>query len=533
MRLTTYRKMKRFVGDHRGNVMILFGFTGIIALGAAGGAVDFGRWMHAKHHTSRAMDAAVLAGARALQLNHTDPSAALVLAKNIYDGNVSKRMMLKNDTVQFITANNNTAVTATGNASLQTTLLGILGISELPVVVANRSRFPKAKIVSGGGGSGDIEVALMLDVTSSMCDSGVGSCTTDTKIQGLKEAAKDLVNIVVQTDQNTYTSRVAVVPFSTSVRVGPNGGGANTMVAMTNLPATWSGYTEVCTQSTGNDGTYDNETGTTTGSTYTCTQTQPVLNTNWKVIPCVTDRMYDSGSPYDYTDVAPGGGHWMNANEGSRWPLAEDSASASVAGRPSGATSATPTWQWNYNSDGSCWEAAEANEIVPLSSNKAALAARIDGLEANGATAGALGTAFAWYALSPQWQTIWPNDSRPGDYSKLAEIQSNGKPRLRKVAVLMTDGGYNTYRGWKGQNQQTVSTHATQLCTNMKAAGIEIYAVGFALDQLPLAERTIARATLQACGTDLQHFYETLNVQQLKDAFTEIAMSMSTIYLSD
>lgn len=97
----------------------------------------------------------------------------------------------------------------------------------------------------------------------------------------------------------------------------------------------------------------------------------------------------------------------------------------------------------------------------------------------------------------------------------------------------MTDGGYNTYRGWKGQNQQTVSTHATQLCTNMKAAGIEIYAVGFALDQLPLAERTIARATLQACGTDLQHFYETLNVQQLKDAFTEIAMTMSTIYLSD
>ena len=112
-------------------------------------------------------------------------------------------------------------------------------------------------------------------------------------------------------------------------------------------------------------------------------------------------------------------------------------------------------------------------------------------------------------------------------------MQPSGAPLLRKVAVLMTDGGYNTYRGWKGQNQQEVSNYAKQICTNMKAKGIEIFTVGFALDQLPANERTVAEATLKACGTDLQHFYDTLNVAQLQVAFRDIALQLSAIYMSE
>ncbi len=96
----------------------------------------------------------------------------------------------------------------------------------------------------------------------------------------------------------------------------------------------------------------------------------------------------------------------------------------------------------------------------------------------------------------------------------------------------MTDGGSNTYRGWKGQDQQTVSNYAIQVCTNMKAQGIEVYTVGFALDQLSAKEARIARATLQACGTDVSHFYETLTVPQLQAAFQDIALQMSSLYLA-
>ena len=96
----------------------------------------------------------------------------------------------------------------------------------------------------------------------------------------------------------------------------------------------------------------------------------------------------------------------------------------------------------------------------------------------------------------------------------------------------MTDGGYNTYRGWKEQNQQEVSNYAIEVCTNMKAKGIEVYTVGFALNELSAAEQTIARATLQACGTDIKHFYDTLTVPQLQQAFRDIGSSMTKLYLS-
>ena len=225
-------------------------------------------------------------------------------------------------------------------------------------------------------------------------------------------------------------------------------------------------------------------------------------------------------------------GHWMNANDGSRWPLADDAANTPISGG-SGASAATPAMQWNYNSDGSCWEIAEVNEIMPLSSDKTALKARIDGLQAYGSTSGALGTAFAWYMLSTDWQSVWPAASQPGNYSDLTNIQANGKPKLRKVAVLMTDGGYNTFRSWKGRDQQEVSTHAKNLCTEMKLKGIEVFTIGFALNELPASEQAIARETLSDCGTDISHFYETLTVDELKVAFKEIAMSMTTVYLSE
>ena len=129
-------------------------------------------------------------------------------------------------------------------------------------------------------------------------------------------------------------------------------------------------------------------------------------------------------------------------------------------------------------------------------------------------------------ALIPQPQSL-----HPALVGLTTTIQANGAPKLRKVAVLMTDGGYNTYRGYKDNDQQTVSNWAVQLCTNMKAQGIEIYTVGFALNQLSSAEQAIARTTLQACGTDIKHFYETLTVPELKQAFRDIAVSLSTLSL--
>ncbi len=198
-----------------------------------------------------------------------------------------------------------------------------------------------------------------------------------------------------------------------------------------------------------------------------------------------------------------------------------------------GQTPASPSENWNYNEDGDCADVAEANVMMPLTSDKTALTARIAGLEAYGATGGSLGTAMAWYTLSPHWSGVFTGASAPGSYADLADDPITGVPKLQKVAVLMTDGVYNTYRGWKDADQQTVSDWSLEVCTNMKAAGVEIYTVGFALEELTPAERLIAEDTLRDCSTDaMTHYYDADTVAELTQAFQTIGSKLSALRIT-
>ena len=49
---------------------------------------------------------------------------------------------------------------------------------------------------------------------------------------------------------------------------------------------------------------------------------------------------------------------------------------------------------------------AEVNLIMPMTKDKTALKARIDKLTTGGSTAGHMGTAWAYYLLSPKWNSI-------------------------------------------------------------------------------------------------------------------------------
>ena len=133
--------------------------------------------------------------------------------------------------------------------------------------------------------------------------------------------------------------------------------------------------------------------------------------------------------------------------------------------------------------------------------------------------------------ISPNWSGIWTGTSAPGSYADVAHAAGEA-PKLRKIAVLMTDGDYNTYRSWKDADAITVSNNAKAICANMKAQGIEIYTVGFDLDNLPPADRTRALDALQSCGTDINHFYNALSAEQLKQSFRDIALQLTTLHLA-
>jgi len=446
----------RFRDDASGNIAVVFALMGVVLMLAIGGAVDVGRWLHARDQTIAAVDAAVLAGGRALQTNSTDQSAAVAAAQKYYTENVTSRLPIVNDTVSFAVADDGMGMTASGSAYIKTPFLRFASIDKLPLIGGSETEFGKSQIAVGGNGGENIEVAMMLDITGSMAGQ---------KIVDLKAAAKDLINIVVWQDQSEYTSKVAIIPFSEDVRLPSS--------ALNK--ARGSGPTS-CKQ-------------LKNGSSSACNNPQASGSTRYYLSPCVVERK----GTQKYTDSAPGSNKYAMAN---------------------------------YTRDGKC-AIPTTGELLPLTSTKQTLLDKVDGFTVGGGTAGHLGTAWAWYTLSPDWSTLWPG-SAPKAY---------GTAELRKIAILMTDGEYNTEYDTNGVKvgssnagsaiNGTSTTQARALCTAMKGKGITVYTVGFEVGQTGTAADT-----LKQCATDPTKYYNADDGEQLKQAFRDIALKLSSLYIS-
>lgn len=536
----TSERLPGLAGDDRGSLLIPFALMSVVIVGFVGVAIDGTRWQSMRSQHATAIDGALLAGARHLTLHPGDLTGTLAAAQTFYTANLRHAGDVVENSVTFVTTDNDQSVTFSGTASVKTTFLQVLGVSSLPI-----AKPAKATTSTSGYSGSNLEIAMMLDVTGSMCDDGVGPCTSSVKLDGLKAATTNLADIVLGQASSTYTSRIALVPFARDVRIDVNGSSNPLMQTLTGRPQTWSGWynDSICTGGTG----YNNGEIWVWTIAPTCTD-MPTYHTGWQMNPCVMERWFDTPGGFntgngglDAGDSAPGANNWLTGQGGDRFPLSWDSTDTpwnSVSPNASGQSAAYPTGQWSYSPTGSDCEIKQGNEIVPLTDDLSKITGKVNTLEAYGPTAGALGTVWTQYMLSPKWSNVWGSSSAPGSYADTKAMQSSGAPVLRKVAVLLTDGGYNTARSTvipyaydNGVWMQTVSNYAVQACTNMKNNGIEIYTVGFNLDALSTGERAIATATLKACGSDIQHFYNSINVQQLQQAFTDIATKMTPVRL--
>jgi hypothetical protein len=191
---------------------------------------------------------------------------------------------------------------------------------------------------------------------------------------------------------------------------------------------------------------------------------------------------------------------------------------------------------------------AEVNSIYPLTNDTALLKRRIGKLVTAGSTAGHLGTAWAWYLLSPKWnsvlQTAFPSSNAAAPYSDLTVLNAKGQPKVRKIAILMTDGDYNINycKGVEAKDSDQTpqincnsengksQAQATSVCTAMKApvsgGSIEVYTVGFQVS-------SAAKTFLTSCATDAAHYYDATSEVALQAAFRDIALKISTLRLTN
>ncbi|MFA5900651.1 MAG: VWA domain-containing protein, partial [Hyphomicrobium sp.] len=140
--------------------------------------------------------------------------------------------------------------------------------------------------------------------------------------------------------------------------------------------------------------------------------------------------------------------------------------------------------------------------------------------------------------LSPNWNSLWATDNQAKPYPDPA-----AKDGVQKVAILMTDGEYNTQYNSDGvlANYGSTSycpdaangcstTQALALCAAMKQKGIEVYSIGFG-DGIT----SLAAQTLKQCSTkpdEGTHYYNADDGDALSEAFADIAIKLTTVYLS-
>lgn len=473
------RQFHHFGRATSGAVLPIFGLMFISITALVGLAVDVGRWVGAKDQTISAADAAVLAAGRALQTNGGDKNAALLIARNVYQEATKDRDATIVDNIDFEIVDDGMAVTTRGNANIKTRLMGILGVHHLPIFESNGTDKPKAKISIGQNSGTNVEVSMMLDVSGSMCNNPNYDqpCSVARKLDAMKDAAADLVNIVVWENQSKYTSRVSVVPFSGDVRP----------------PAAFLEHAS----NKDVDPFSRSKTTVRNGQTRT-------TEYYFAPSPCLAERGGDAAT----SDMAPSDANPLLV--GFQYVNSKYAASASCS----------------IHSDA---------EIMPMTYDKGALIDRIMALKGQGGTAGHVGVAWSYYMLSPKWNSQVPLISKAAPYGseetrKVAVLMSDGEYNFTYDADHAPSSTSYLGSGNDGSgslNQRSSAAQAISICDAMKNDGIEIYTVGF-----ELGGNQTAIDTLHSCATSPDTAYNADNGEELKSAFRDIALQISKLYLA-
>jgi Flp pilus assembly protein TadG len=415
--------------DTRGGTALLVGFSVPVIIGALGFGLDTGMWYLEKRKLQQVADTASLAAVRTMTGGGTAAQAQAAAQadaeRNGYVASVTTTFAVNSPPTSGAYAGNPNAVEVVTTKKLPLFFSGYF-LNSASTISARSVAYQSMTLGK------NVEVSLMLDVSSSM--NGGTEVPGVTKLQGMKDAAKGLVDIVVQGAQTPHTSRVALVPYSSAVNVG---------------------------------------------STYFTAVTNKALSGGWS---SVVERAGSSA----FTDDAPAAGKWLG----------------DLKTKKAYALGPYSSYVKNLSSN-----VPSNAKLGPLSSDKTALKASIDSMNATGTTAGHIGTAWTWYSLSPNWSGVFTGTNAPNTYDAT---------KTHKVAVLLSDFDMNSY--FESANGSS-ATQTQTLCNNMKAAGITVYTVAYGLN----TSDSTAVNLWKNCATSVDHRFSTTTVEGMNSAFQAIA----------
>lgn len=188
--------VRKFVRDTKGAFAMQFALMAVPLCVCTGLAIDGGRAFLAHYELASALDAAALAAGSTL-----DEDADLdAVARRFVE------MNFKTDHddpigLELIPSDDDDVLTLKGSVRINTFFMPLIGQPYVDISAESEVR----------RGGNNVEVALALDITQSM---------NATRMTGLKDAAKLLIDEVVSTTQVPYFSKVAIVPWGNAVHIG-------------------------------------------------------------------------------------------------------------------------------------------------------------------------------------------------------------------------------------------------------------------------------------------------------------------------
>lgn len=544
------RRFRQFLLERSGNIAILYALLLGPMLVVAGGAVDFARRNAVHANLVEALDSAGLAiaqmdAANGPEIRSLSEDARLEYLKDygrsLFHENFKHEGLVDNLSVDFDITRR--TITPIASGTMKTLILKAAFTALNPAAAAN---FAQMSLTSNTeitrAATGNTEVALVLDTT--------GSMALDGRIDDLKAAAREFVDVLIREDQSQFYSKIAIVPYGRAVNLGAKAvdarGAVTPPTAITNItrarPAvvTSNGHglqngDRVYINGVGGMTAVNNQTFTVANRTANTFELRNASNSS--NIDASSYSAYTSGGSAHCTTTGCTYKYFINQNGSRRTFAVSNCVSERTGGsRYDDVPPATSKVGYVYvNPDGS--NGCPTAPLLPLTREKSTATSAIDGLAASGSTGGHVGVAWGWYAVSPNYNALFTGDSEPALYSDR---------EVSKSVVIMTDGEYNTSycEGVISQSSTSGSgstndkincdapnghafDQALALCDAMKSSGVTVYTVGF-----KIVNDQRARDLMNDCASTPNHRYLAEDGAALKRHFAAIAQAISQLHVS-
>jgi Flp pilus assembly protein TadG len=211
--------LRRFADNTSGNFGMWVALMITPLMGTAAAAVEYSKIYQARTHLQHALDTAALATAKELA-NSSDENYLRQYARDFFDSNLDPEIDPQRLQFGFAFEHGQTGgtnITLTADYNYDAIMGALIGFDELDMDVS----------ATVAAGNRTVEVAIVIDNSGSMDSYSNG--TSSTRIELARQAATNLVNslhTVAALSNKPDPVRISVVPFGSSVNIGPHHRGA-------------------------------------------------------------------------------------------------------------------------------------------------------------------------------------------------------------------------------------------------------------------------------------------------------------------